>query len=96
MRGALRYLPALASDATPADPCWTVLRAAAEGDAAARSTFARSHAGPIRAHLQHRWQGQALLLEIEDAAQEALVESFKPGGALESADPQHGNFRGLL
>jgi len=84
----------MASD--PADTCWTVLRAAADGDRAARSTFARSYAGPIQAYLKHRWQGQALLLEVEDAAQEAFVESLKPGGALESADPQRGDFRCLL
>jgi hypothetical protein len=86
----------MASDSDPADTCWTVLRAAAGGDAGARSTFARSYAGPIRACLQHRWRGRALLLEIEDAVQEAFVESLKPGGALDSADPQRGDFRSLL
>lgn len=86
----------MASDSDPADTCWTVLRAAASGDTAARSTFARSYAGPIRAYLQRRWQGQTLLLEIEDATQEAFVESLKPGGALDSAAPHRGDFRSLL
>lgn len=72
------------------------MRAAADGDRAARAKFARSYVGPIRAYLKHRWLGQALLLEVEDAAQDVFVEALKPGGALESADPRRGDFRGLL
>ena len=86
----------MASEPDPADTCWTVIRAAAGGDSAARSTFARSYAGPMRAYLQRRWQSQALLLEVEDAVQEAFVEAFKPAGALDRANPERGDFRSLL
>lgn len=78
------------------ETCWTVLRAAADGDTAARSTFARNYAAPIRAYLTHRWHGRPLLCDIEDAAQETFVESLKPGGVLERADSDRGDFRGLL
>ena len=46
--------------------------------------------------MRHRWRGRTLLLEVEDAAQDVFVETLKPGGAIESADPRHGDFRGLL
>lgn len=80
----------------PHDTCWTVLRAASTGDAAARSVFARSYAGPVRAYLVDRWRGHALRAEIDDAVQEAFVECLKPDGVLERADPLRGDFRGLL
>lgn len=34
--------------------------------------------------------------DIDDATQEVFVESIKPGGVLEQADPNRGDFRGLL
>ena len=80
----------------PHDTCWTVLRAASTGDSAARSAFARSYAGPVRAYLVDRWRGHTLRAEVDDAVQEAFVECLKPEGALERADPLRGDFRGLL
>ena len=80
----------------PGDTCWTVLRAASTGDAAARSVFATSYAAPVRAYLAARWRGHPLHAEIDDAVQEAFVECLKPDGALERADPTRGDFRGLL
>lgn len=51
---------------------------------------------PIQAYLRHRWRGQPLASDIDDATQEVFVESIKPGGVLEQADPNRGDFRGLL
>jgi RNA polymerase sigma-70 factor (ECF subfamily) len=73
-----------------------VLRAASSGDGEARSTFARSYAGPIRAYLAHRWRDEVLAAEVDDAVQETFVECIKPGGVLERADPERGDFRALL
>ncbi len=80
----------------PHDTCWTVLRAASTGDAAARSVFARSYAAPIRVYLGHRWRDSAWTDEIDDAMQNVFVECLKPGGVLDSADPTRGDFRALL
>lgn len=80
----------------PEDTCWTVLRAAAAGDALARATFARSYAATIRGYLQARWRGGPLQSEIADATQEVFVECLKSGGVLERADASRGDFRGLL
>jgi DNA-directed RNA polymerase specialized sigma24 family protein len=80
----------------PNETCWTVLRAAADGDRDARSVFARSYATPIKAYLRHRWSRSALSNDVDDAAQEAFIEAFKPNGAIERADPARGDFRGLL
>jgi DNA-directed RNA polymerase specialized sigma24 family protein len=80
----------------PADTCWSVLRAASLGDAAARSTFSRSYAAAIRSYLEARWRGRILSSETDDATQEVFFECLKPGGVLERADAQRGDFRGLL
>jgi len=78
------------------ETCWTVLRRAASGDAAARSTFSRSYATPIRQYLDHRWRGSPLSQGVDDAVQDVFVECLKPGGVLERADSVRGDFRGLL
>ncbi|MGK0301858.1 MAG: DNA-directed RNA polymerase specialized sigma24 family protein, partial [Planctomycetota bacterium] len=80
----------------PNDTCWTVLRAASAGDAAARSTFANNYVKPVRAYLSKRWHNTPLAAEMDDAVQDAFFECFKPGGVLEGADPLRGDFRGLL
>jgi len=80
----------------PNETCWTVLRAAADGDTSARSAFARSYGTPIKAYLRHRWAGNVLLDDVDDAAQESFVEAFKPGGVIERADQEQGDFRALL
>ena len=76
--------------------CWTIVCAASAGDAAARSVFVGSYSGPVRAYLVSRWRGHALQADIDDAVQEAFFECLKANGALESADPRRGDFRGLL
>ncbi len=81
----------------PQETCWTVVRAASEGDAEARSTFGRSYASAIRGFLEARWRASSPLRgEIDDAVQEVFVECLKPGGVLDRADPERGDFRGLL
>lgn len=72
------------------------MRAAAHGDAAARSTFSRTYAVAIRSFLAARWRGRLLEGEVDDAAQEVFVECLKPSGVLERADEGRGDFRGLL
>lgn len=81
---------------TPSDTCWTVLSAAAQGDATARSTFSKSYAAAIRNYLAARWRGRILEGEADDATQEVFVECLKSGGVLERADAERGDFRGLL
>ncbi len=76
--------------------CWTMLRAAAVGDASAKSMFARSYTAPIRAYLGHRWRNSRLAAAIDDALQDVFVECIEPGGAIERADPTNGEFRALL
>jgi RNA polymerase sigma factor (sigma-70 family) len=78
------------------DTCWTVLRAASSGDAGARSMFARSYAGLIRAYLKHRWRDRPVAAHVDDAIQDTFVECYKPGGVLERAKPGRGDFRALL
>lgn len=80
----------------PSETCWTIVRAAAQGDADARSFFGRSYEAPIRALLDARGRGRVLHAETDDAVQEVFLECLKPGGALERADPARGDFRGLL
>ncbi|MCB9878940.1 MAG: sigma-70 family RNA polymerase sigma factor [Planctomycetes bacterium] len=76
--------------------CWTLVRTAAAGDAAARGQFARHYAAPIRAYLQHRWGGTPRRDDIDDAQQEVFVECLKPGGVLHRAQQAQGDFRALL
>ena len=78
------------------ETCWTVIRAAAIGDSAAQSTFARTYEATIRSYLETRWRGRSLAHDAADAVQEVFVECFKPGGVLERADSNHGEMRGLL
>ena len=78
------------------ETCWTVVRAAASGDAQARSVFGRFYAAVIRGFLGGRWKGQALEGETDDAVQEVFFECLKAGGVLDRADPARGDFRGLL
>jgi len=80
----------------PSDTCWTVLRAASRGNDAARDSFTRSYATAIRGYLAARWRGHILESEADDATQDVLMECLKPGGALERADAQRGQFRGFL
>ena len=73
-----------------------MLRAASAGDADAKSTFAHCYTKPIRSYLGHRWRNNGLAAAIDDALQDVFVECMKPGGVLERADRERGDFRGLL
>jgi RNA polymerase sigma-70 factor (ECF subfamily) len=75
---------------------WSLIRAASEGDAAARDEFARRYQTVIRAYLGARWRGTRLLDHLDDAAQETFLRCFEDHGALERADPDRGDFRGYL
>lgn len=73
-----------------------MLRAASTGDRDARTSFSRTYTSTIRGYLEARWQGRLLSGETDDAVQDVFLECFKPGGVLERADEQRGEFRGLL
>lgn len=73
-----------------------MLRAARNGDAAARSVFAEAYSAPVRAYLRRRWAGGRLIAEVDDALQDVFVECIKPDGVLQRADPAQGGFRDLL
>ena len=76
--------------------CWTVIRAAAGGEADDRARFAERYEPAIRGYLGARWRSSPLLAEVDDATQEVFVECFKAGGALDRADPGRGAFRAFL
>jgi RNA polymerase sigma-70 factor (ECF subfamily) len=74
--------------------CWTVIREAAGGDAAARQAFAERYERTVRAYLLARWRGSPLAQEVDDVIQEVFVEAFRHGGALDRVDPESpGGFR---
>jgi RNA polymerase sigma-70 factor (ECF subfamily) len=70
------------------ETCWTLVRAAAGGDARARSLFARNYLPVVRAYLVARGKGSALVGEVEDAIQRVFLECFRPHGVLERANPE--------
>jgi RNA polymerase sigma-70 factor (ECF subfamily) len=79
--------------------CWTMIRGAAEGDAAHRQAFAQRYAGPIEAYLRARWRASPLQQDVDDAVKEVFVESFRDGGMLSRASENKvgdGGFRGYL
>jgi len=77
--------------------CWTVIQAAAAGNAEERGRFARHYERAIRAYLGARWRGSRLLPQVDDAVQEVFVECFKCGGVLDRADQKRsGGFRPFL
>jgi len=73
-----------------------MISAAARGDDAARATFSRDYGGTVRRYLEQRWAGRPMEEQVEDAVQEVFVECLKPGGVLERADAERGDFRGFL
>ena len=66
----------------PEETRWTMVQAAARGEAAARVEFARRYLPVVRAYLHARWRRSPLRGEVEDAAQEVFVDCFHPRGAL--------------
>jgi DNA-directed RNA polymerase specialized sigma24 family protein len=81
-----------APDAT----CWTMIRAAAGGDPAARERFGRVYLPVVKAYLAARWRDVSHPPDADDAAQDVFVECFRSGGLLEKADPDCGGFRAFL
>lgn len=75
--------------------CWTLIRDAAAGDAAARDRFARIYLPVVKAYLAARWRSAQH--NADDATQDVFVECFRAGGLLEKADPNRaGGFRAFL
>jgi RNA polymerase sigma-70 factor (ECF subfamily) len=65
---------------------WTLIERAGSGDAGPRNDFVRVYLPLVRSYLGERWRGGRLASEIEDAAQDALIECLKEGGLLERAE----------
>ncbi len=70
------------------DTCWTIVRGAADGDAGARSVFARTYLPVVRAYLLARWRNTGWLPHVDDASQDVFVDCFRDGGALGRVDPE--------
>jgi DNA-directed RNA polymerase specialized sigma24 family protein len=86
-----------AADAT----CWTLIGAAAGGDAAARGDFARRYQPVARDYFAARWHTSPLRAAVDDAVQDVFVECFKPNGVLGKASDSPGEgfrpyFHGVL
>jgi DNA-directed RNA polymerase specialized sigma24 family protein len=70
---------------TSESTCWTMIRAAADGDPAEREELARRYLGIVRSYLVARWRGTELREELDDATQAVFVECFRRGGVLDAA-----------
>lgn len=68
--------------ASPAETCWTVVRAAASGEPNAARSFAETYLGIVRAFLVQRWRGMGVASLVDDAVQEVFLDLFRSGGAL--------------
>ncbi|MEM7201648.1 MAG: sigma-70 family RNA polymerase sigma factor [Planctomycetota bacterium] len=76
---------------------WTIVLAAADGDAEARETFATRYLPVVRAYLRARWRGRAAQSDLEDAVQEVFVDCLRDDGALTRVEREHqGSFRSYL
>jgi RNA polymerase sigma-70 factor (ECF subfamily) len=83
--------------ASPESTCWTVIQAAAAGQAEGRAEFAERYGPVVRSYLASRWRSSPLLYELDDAVQEVFVECFKHGGTLERAERDRpGGFRAFF
>lgn len=85
----------------PDATCWTLIGAAAGGDAAARGDFARRYQPVARDYFAARWHASPLRSAVDDAIQDVFVECFKPGGVLGKANDSPGDgfrpyFHGVL
>jgi DNA-directed RNA polymerase specialized sigma24 family protein len=61
---------------------WTLIQAAARGDDAARTEFARRYLPMARIYLSARWSRSNCLDRLEDALQDLFLECVKSGGVL--------------
>jgi RNA polymerase sigma factor (sigma-70 family) len=83
--------------ALPEATCWTVIQAAAAGNAGERAEFARRYGPVVRTYLATRWRSSPCRQELDDAVQDVFVECFKEGGVLERAERcRGGSFRAFL
>jgi RNA polymerase sigma factor (sigma-70 family) len=82
---------------TASSTCWSMIDAAAAGDAEQRARFALRYGPVVRATLEAR-RGRGLRPEeVDDLAQEVFLECFRLGGALGKAEPgRPGGFRGFF
>lgn len=81
----------------PGDTSWTLIHAAARGEASAREAFGRTYLPPVRAYLADRWRGTRHAADVDDAVQEVFLDFLRPRGALERADESRpGGFRAFL
>lgn len=62
--------------------CWTLIRAAADGDASQRDAFARRYLPVVRAWLEQRWRSPAQRQRVDDAVQDVFMECLREEGAL--------------
>ena len=77
--------------------CWTMIADAATGDREARSRFCRSYLPLVRAYLGERWRHGPLAQQVDDAAQEVMIECLSSNGPVERADIERpGGFRAFL
>jgi RNA polymerase sigma-70 factor (ECF subfamily) len=82
--------------ATGEPTSWSLIEGAAAGSEEAREVFARRYGPVLGAYFAARWRGGGAQ-DVEDAVQEALLECFRAGGALEKAEPRGvGGFRAFL
>ncbi len=88
--------PATLRSVPSAETCWTLIRAAADGDDAQREEFGRRYLPAVRAILTARWKGTPMAEDIDDAIQEVFVACLRNGGALERADGITTGFRAFL
>jgi RNA polymerase sigma-70 factor (ECF subfamily) len=83
--------------ADPQSTRWTLVRGAAEGEAAAREEFARLYEPAVRAYYGARWRHSAMSSDLEDAVQEVFLACFREGGVLARAEVDRpGGFRPYL
>jgi len=81
----------------PLETCWTLIRAAADGQPDAREDFGRRYHGAVHAYLGARWAGRLLASEVDDATQEVFLRCMQGGGPLQRAEPgRPGGFQAYL
>jgi DNA-directed RNA polymerase specialized sigma24 family protein len=76
---------------------WTMIDAAAKGRADERESIARIYAPLVRRYLAARWRLSPEHEQVSEGVQDAMLQLFKPGGALQNArESSEGGFRAYL
>jgi RNA polymerase sigma factor (sigma-70 family) len=79
------------------ETCWTLIRAAAEGETAEREAFALRYLPAVEAYFHARWRGTRHLDRVDDAVQDVFLDCFREGGALDRVDrSRRGGVRAYL